>query len=526
MTDDVTPAGDSGAAGKAEPKPFDPAILEAAIIAPPLLVRMKAKPTEPIDIIIDADLGYRETRDVAKQKIIDLFTELLGSDAGIKKQRTLRSAQYVYASISADKIRTIALHQTSLPSRAGSASGTRPSERCIHRIWLDHELKSLISRTPATVKVDAARTSFSAMGDGVVWAVIDSGVHAHPHFTLHENLKVTAPVRHMSFVGADEDADPKTSEEAALNDQFGHGTHVAGIICGEIATELDQNGKPKKRIVTMSRRLLESGDVQVDVELLDRIGGMAPKCKIVSMKVLDAEGNGLTSNVLAAIEEIQRVNGYGRELLIHGVNLSVGYDFDPEWFACGQSPLCIEVDRLVRSGVVVVVAAGNTGYGFQSTAFRGAVPAGLSMTINDPGNAELAITVGSTHRDMPHMYGVSYFSSKGPTGDGRRKPDLVAPGERILSCAAGAKLDALTSKLAGADTGGDPGCVYIPDSGTSMAAPHVSGAIAAFLSVRREFVGRPDTVKQVFLDSATDLKREPYFQGHGLVDLMRAIQSV
>ena len=61
----------------------------------------------------------------------------------------------------------------------------------------------------------------------------------------------------------------------------------------------------------------------------------------------------------------------------------------------------------------------------------------MALTINDPGNADLAITVGSTHRDMPHVYGVSYFSSKGPTGDGRLKPDLVAPGEKIISCAAG-----------------------------------------------------------------------------------------
>ena len=52
-----------------------------------------------------------------------------------------------------------------------------------------------------------------------------------------------------------------------------------------------------------------------------------------------------------------------------------------------------------------------------------------------------AITVGSTHRDCPHTYGVSYFSSKGPTGDGRIKPDLVAPGERIVSCAAGRRAD-------------------------------------------------------------------------------------
>ena len=59
-----------------------------------------------------------------------------------------------------------------------------------------------------------------------------------------------------------------------------------------------------------------------------------------------------------------------------------------------------------------------------------------------------------------------------------------------------------------------------------MAAPHVSGTIAAFLSIRREFVQRPDEVKKIFLQSATPLGRERYFEGHGLVDLMRAIQSV
>ena len=59
-----------------------------------------------------------------------------------------------------------------------------------------------------------------------------------------------------------------------------------------------------------------------------------------------------------------------------------------------------------------------------------------------------------------------------------------------------------------------------------MAAPHVSGAIAAFLSIRQEFIGQPEQIKQIFTSSATSLGRERYFEGHGLVDLMRAIQSV
>src|SRR5262249_60792325 len=167
------------------------------------------------------------------------------------------------------------------------------------------------------------------------------------------------------------------------------------------------------------------------------------ECKLLSLKVMDgAAGSGVGNvrGVIGALQYIQRLNGHGRRLLVHGVNLSVGYDFEPEWFACGQSPLCVEVDRLVRSGVVVVVAAGTTGFGYAQAVDGTTKQGGRALSINDPGNADLAITVGATHRDMPHTYGVSYFSSKGPTGDGRAKPDLLAPGEKIVSCAAGSKL--------------------------------------------------------------------------------------
>ena len=293
---------------------------------------------------------------------------------------------------------------------------------------------------------------------------------------------------------------------------------MAGIIAGEmLATE-------ESPLLALSRLRNEGGEPTHDVNRMKsgRMSGMAPLCKLLSLKVLDDKGKGRVSNLIAAIAYVQELNGYGRRIRVHGVNMSVGYDFEPEWFACGQSPLCVEVDRLVRSGVVVVVAAGNTGYGWNRTAFRNTVAAGMDLTINDPGNAEMAITVGSTHRDMPHVYGVSYFSSKGPTGDGRLKPDLLAPGEKILSCASG-------RTYTFQQEGREPvtvECDYREDSGTSMAAPHVSGVVAAFLSIRSEFIGQPEKVKEIFLSTATDLKRDRYFQGHGLVDLMRAIQAV
>ena len=202
---------------------------------------------------------------------------------------------------------------------------------------------------------------------------------------------------------------------------------------------------------------------------------VAPDCKLVSLKVLGANGKGSTSSIMLALRYIrEELNDDPKLLRVHGVNLSLGYEFDAEMFACGQSPLCVEVDRLVKSGVVVVVAAGNTGYAPVSTMERYTKLA-LSNTINDPGNASLAITVGSSHRDSPHTYGVSFFSSKGPTADGRLKPDLVAPGERITSAATVGQM-----KRLGLANPIDDHHSYIDDSGTSMSAPHVSGAIARF----------------------------------------------
>ncbi|HTG74374.1 MAG TPA: S8 family peptidase [Terriglobia bacterium] len=438
--------------------------------------------------------------------------------------------------------------------------------RAIYKLWPDFPVQSLIYRSVATVKSDAAFKSFGAAGADIVWAVIDSGIDSnHSHFDVASGHALMSPaVRdlHRCFVDSESTfagipvlapapKDPDGLERPAasapqqvrdeflerrkelieehrrlaLTDEFGHGTHVAGIIAG-----MGKAGSAIRLLervdeVTPKGELKRGQFKQTGTLTADQIRGMAPNCRLISLRVLDGNGEGRSSDVIRALDYVRgRLNDNPKLLRVHGVNLSVGYEFDPEMFACGQSPICAEVNRLVQSGVVVVAAAGNTGFGTVAASVR-PTKVGLSNTINDPGNAELAITVGATHRDAPYTYGVSYFSSKGPTGDGRVKPDVVAPGERITSCGAGRRLKKATDSL-GLPANDGKAAYYMEDSGTSMAAPHVSGAIAAFLSIRREFIGKPLDVKRIFLSTASPLGRERYFEGHGLIDLIRAIQSV
>jgi subtilisin family serine protease len=352
--------------------------------------------------------------------------------------------------------------------------GAEHRDMRIYRVWRSSPKAKLTSRSMLVLKADAALSSFGADGEGITWAVLDTGIRTgHPHFN-----GVVKDVWDCTRRG-------RPVKLAVDTDPDGHGTHVAGIISGRGADRED------------GRRRLERG--------------VAPKTKLVVYKVLDDRGQGQDAWIIKALDHIAEQNeNVTGGLAIHGINLSLGGPFDSTVYGCGFSPICAELRRLWRAGVLVVVASGNEGQVKVQTR-DGDTDLNTAMSIGDPANLEDCIAVGSVNADRPHLYGVSSFSSRGPTADGRCKPDVVAPGERISSCNARFR------------NGED---MYYQESGTSMAAPHVSGLLAAFLSVRREFRGRPDEVKKVLLASCIDIGRDRYHQGRGIPNLMQMLLSV
>lgn len=397
-----------------------------------------------------------------------------------------------------------------------------------------HAMPALEKSVPA-VKGDAARELFKVKCDNIAWAVLDSGIDAnHPIFE-GENGR-TRVVRSFDFsnirevvsldnLGLDDEAarrrartllklpDPPPGVIAQAADDlrrlakdaeddraidwsavakfvemeqgaapFGsHGTHVAGIIGG--------NGE-RARAATGDSRYAD---------------GMCPDIVLYDFRVLAKTLENTEFAIIAALQYIRYLNERHSFRTIHGANLSLSIPHDVRNFACGRTPICDECERLVNSGVVVVAAAGNLGYHAFETK-DGSYEGYTAFSITDPGNSDGVITIGATHRYWPHTYGVSFFSSRGPTGDGRLKPDLVAPGERIQSAV--------------------PGPDWGEMDGTSMAAPHVSGAAAMLMGRYSELIGAPRRIKQLLCDSATDLGRERSFQGRGMLDVLRAFQMI
>ncbi len=265
-----------------------------------------------------------------------------------------------------------------------------------------------------------------ADGRGIVVAVVDSGVGRHPDL----KKRVLASVDFALRSGGGED-------------KYGHGTHVAGAVTG-----LAVPGKTGVPAWT---------------------SGMAPGASLLSLRVLQDDGAGYTSDVIAALDWAVE----NRERFkIRVINLSLGH---PVFESYLDDPLCHAVARAFLAGIVVVASAGNNGVADDGTPIVGA--------ISSPGNSPYALTVGAlnTRRTPVRSDDVmATYSSRGPTPiDLLVKPDLVAPGNRIVSLAAAGSY--LSRNYPDLIRGGTGAASYLELSGSSMATGVASGAVALLL---------------------------------------------
>lgn len=307
----------------------------------------------------------------------------------------------------------------------------------IEYISFDSKVFALLDIATATIKVDMPRDR-GYFGEGVTVAVIDTGVAPHSDLTRPENR----------IVGFKDFINNKTSPY----DDNGHGTHVAGIIAGN---GYSSNGK---------------------------YAGVAPKANILGVKALDETGSGNTSDIISAISWIIETKDKYKTNII---NLSLG---SPANNPCSSDPLCKAVGEAVKTGLTVVVAAGNSG------------PS--AKTILSPGISPSVITVGAVDDKRtpdPSDDTVASFSSRGPTEEGLVKPDVVAPGVNIMSLS-NKKLDGYTSL-----------------SGSSMATPLVSGSLALLFNKYEKL--SPREAKTKILQSTIDLNENKDTQGAGMINL-------
>lgn len=272
-------------------------------------------------------------------------------------------------------------------------------------------------------------------GQGIGVAILDTGIALHPDFDGRI-------ICFKDFV----------NDLETPYDDNGHGTHIAGIIGG--------NGKLSAGVYS----------------------GIAPKCNLIALKVLDKYGNGEISHVIEGIDWILKNK---KKYRIKIVNISVGTL--PNTDKAEEEKLLAAVEKMWDGGIVVVVAAGNYG------------PRSQSITV--PGVSRKVITVGASD-DTEELFTLEgrlkNYSGRGPTKECVMKPDLVAPGSKIYSC---------NSRH------GKKGRAYTHKSGTSMATPVVSGAIALLLSKYPEMTNIE--VKLRLRQTCVDLGQNKNQQGWG-----------
>jgi subtilisin family serine protease len=336
-------------------------------------------------------------------------------------------------------------------------------------------------RTPQTLTYGVGGLD----GSGVGIAVVDSGID-FDHFDLRTGGR-RREILTVDFTGIGNEGDP-----------FGHGTHVAGIIAGD-GSSWSANG--------------------VDY------AGIAPGAGLFDLRVLDGKGHGTISRVVAAIDWAV-ANQRARNIRVLNLSLAT-----PPIDSYLDDPLCRAVQRAVDAGIVVVAAAGNFGLDPDGRRVYGG--------ITSPGISPSAITVGAvdTHgTDARSDDNVAPWSSRGPTWAGRTdaatgetvhdtlaKPDLVAPGMRIVSLERPGNLIVDRFPELDVPTGDRTRNPYMVLSGTSMSAPVVAGAVALMLQADPALT--PNQVKALLMYSAQVLDGADLFeQGAGLLNIEGAVR--
>ena len=397
-------------------------------------------------------------------------------------------------------------------------------EGYVFQISLNRVATAALDRSVPAIKADAAHSLFKVNCKNIVWAVLDSGIDdKHAAFVdqgrqiaRQKDLRLHENPRDCQQRGVRRRPGGTQGPRRCCRHHAGRGIRPPEDDCRGCRAKRPINWGIVEKLITLKDPAPPSsphgthvaGIIGASGAIIGHTDGVCPDIRLYDFRVLGQTIEDTEFAIIAALQYIRYVNERHNYITVHGANLSLSIPHNVRNYACGRTPVCNECERLVESGVVVVAAAGNRGYQKFNTT-DGVFEGYAAFSITDPGNSDSVITVGSTHGNWPHTYGVSFFSSRGPTGDGRIKPDLVAPGERVQSCV----------------TGGNHN-EWGPESGTSMAAPHVSGAAAMLLARYEELIGQPRRVKRILCESATDLGRERSFQGHGMLDVLRAFQSI
>jgi serine protease AprX len=349
-----------------------------------------------------------------------------------------------------------------------NAEVTLTSTEVDNQVGLNGSLQRITHEmTGASAMWDAGYT-----GAGVDVAIIDSGV------VPVDGLRTAGKVVHgpdLSFEGLTCDRSGCRPGPAATLDTYGHGTHMAGIIAGR------DDAAPG------TVNSASTGDFV----------GVAPDARIVSIKVADAQGRTDVSQAIAAIDwVIQHKNANGMNIRV--LNMSFGTDGVQSY---QLDPLAYAAEQAWHKGIVVVVAAGNSGYG--------------SAKLNNPAYDPYVIAVGGADGLGTATTDDDIVPSWSASGDGTRNPDVVAPGQSVVS------LRVPNSQLDAAYPGARTGERFFRGTGTSQSAAVVSGAAALLLEQRPELT--PDQVKALLTGSARQLpSADAIAQGSGLIDLSAA----